>query len=61
MKKMILVLTAILVLSGCSHKAREQAGLVKSKPDETQILTQEQLVLPPDFDTIPVNSNVTKK
>ncbi|MFV0626469.1 MAG: DUF3035 domain-containing protein [Alphaproteobacteria bacterium] len=56
MKKVILILTVVFALGACSRLTREDVGLAKSKPDETKILTQKELVLPPDFDTIPVSS-----
>ncbi|MDD4556553.1 MAG: hypothetical protein PHE89_04425 [Alphaproteobacteria bacterium] len=60
MKKIIFMLAMISFLGACSKTARENVGLIKSKPDASQIMTQEQLVLPPDFDTIPVSQEIRK-
>lgn len=56
MKKLLLVgfvLGMIFGLSSCGL-TKEDLGMAKSKPDETQVSRRNQLVLPPDFDVRPV-------
>lgn len=52
MKKVYIVLMAVLFLSACGL-TREKLGMARSKPDETQVSKRQQLVIPPDFDVRP--------
>lgn len=52
MKKIFIVFAAVLFLS-CCGLTKEDLGMAKSKPDETQVSKRDQLVLPPDFDVRP--------
>ena len=48
MKNLLLICCAI-ILSGCSHKAKEKIGLVTTGPDENQVLKNKSLEIPPHY------------
>lgn len=53
MKKIICVAFVLsIILSGCGL-TKKDLGLSRSAPDETQVQTRQNLVLPPDFDMLP--------
>ncbi len=52
MKKAFILMAAALFLASCGL-TKEDLGMAKSKPDETQVSRRSQLVLPPDFDVRP--------
>lgn len=52
MNKVYMVLATVLFLSACGL-TREDLGMTRSKPDETQVSKRQQLVVPPDFDVRP--------
>ena len=52
MKKVFILFAAVLFFSGCGL-TKEDLGMAKSTPDETQVSKRDQLVLPPDFDVRP--------
>lgn len=53
MKKiMCLAFISAVFLSGCGL-TKKDLGLSRSIPDETQVQTRSNLVLPPDFDVLP--------
>lgn len=59
MKKALLVFGLVALVGACSaDRAKEELGIVKKVPNETLIQSNSKLVLPPDFDTVPVSEEV---
>ncbi len=56
MKKLLFVVFVLGIIAGLSScgLTKEDLGMAKSKPDETQVSRRNQLLLPPDFDVRPV-------
>ena len=48
MKNFVYVVTMLYLLSACSN-FKENVGLVKNQPDEYQVVTNQDLSVPPDF------------
>jgi hypothetical protein len=53
MKKIILTIGSMLVLTGCGESTKESLGLVKSTPDEFAVVTRAPLSVPPEFSLRP--------
>ncbi len=55
MKKLLLVVLGLGIIAGLSScgLTKEDLGMAKSRPDETQVSRRNQLLLPPDFDVRP--------
>ncbi len=56
MKRLLFVVLVLGIIAGLSScgLTKEDLGMAKSKPDETQVSRRNQLLLPPDFDVRPV-------
>lgn len=52
MKKMLILFAAVLFFSACGM-TKEDLGMARSKPDESQVKTRQQLVIPPDYSIRP--------
>lgn len=55
MKKILLTVLLLILVSACSQQAKEEIGLSKNIPDETGVVVNRPLTLPPDFDVTPVS------
>ena len=53
MKKSVIIVASIVMLSGCSNSAKQSLGLVRSSPDEFKVVSQPDLILPPNFELLP--------
>lgn len=61
MKKVILALSAVMVLSACGNNMKTKMGLVKQSPDEYMVISRAPLTLPPDYDLKPVSDMSQKQ
>lgn len=52
MKKMIILLAAVMMFSACGM-TKEDLGMARSKPDESQVSSRKQLVIPPEYGVRP--------
>ncbi len=52
MKKMFILLAAVLFFSACGM-TKEDLGMARSKPDESQVSSRKALVVPPDYGVRP--------
>jgi uncharacterized lipoprotein YajG len=53
MNKVLVVLAVVVMLVGCGL-TKEDLGMARSKPDETQVVAKKRgLVVPPDYDVRP--------
>ncbi len=52
MKKMFILVAAVLFLSACGM-TKEDLGMARSKPDESQVSSRKALVVPPDYNIRP--------
>ena len=48
MKKIYLLLAFMVMLGGCGL-TKKDLGMTRPTPDETQVVTREKLVVPPDY------------
>ena len=48
MKKIYLLLAFMVMLGGCGL-TKKDLGMTRPIPDETQVVTREKLVVPPDY------------
>ncbi|MBR1648182.1 MAG: hypothetical protein IJ689_01115 [Alphaproteobacteria bacterium] len=53
MKKTVLTLAALIMLTACGM-TKKDLGLQKQSPDPATAKTQEELVVPPNYDLVPV-------
>lgn len=53
MKKLVLILFAVLLVSSCGLN-KEKLGMTRSTPDDGFKARKEKLVVPPDYDVRPV-------
>lgn len=53
MKKSVIIVTSLMLLSGCSNSVKQSLGLVRSSPDEFKVVSQPDLILPPNFELMP--------
>ncbi len=53
MKKIVLVLVLVSVLSGCGL-TREKLGFGNKAPDESKVTVRQPLSVPPEYDLRPV-------
>lgn len=52
MRKMFILLAMLMFLAACGM-TKEDLGMARSKPDESQVQTRKQLVVPPDYNVRP--------
>lgn len=52
MKKMFILFAMVLMLVGCGL-TKEDLGMARSKPDESQVQARKALVIPPDYNVRP--------
>ncbi len=53
MKKVLCLLFVVLMVSACGL-TKEDLGMARSKPDESQVVAKKRaLVVPPDYDVRP--------
>ncbi len=52
MKKVYTLLALVLLLSSCGL-TKEDLGMARSVPDESQVSRRQQLVIPPDYNVKP--------
>ena len=52
MKKLVLILFAVLLVSSCGL-TKEKLGMTRSTPDDGFKARKEKLVIPPDYDVRP--------
>lgn len=53
MNKILVVLVVVVMLNACGL-TKEDLGMARSKPDETQVVAKKRgLVVPPDYDVRP--------
>lgn len=53
MRKICVILAVVMMLGACGL-TKEDLGMAKSKPDETQVVAKKRgLILPPDYDVRP--------
>lgn len=54
MKKILIALSALAMLSACETATKEKLGLVKKAPNEFMVSTKAPLTMPPEADIVPV-------
>ena len=59
MKKILLALVALTLITACSQKQKKDWGLAKEAPNEFLVVSRAPLTLPPDYDLRPINDNMT--
>lgn len=59
MKKIIIALAAITLITACSQKQKKDWGLAQEAPNEFLVVSRAPLTLPPDYDLRPINDNMT--
>ncbi|MCM1324496.1 MAG: DUF3035 domain-containing protein [Acetobacter sp.] len=52
MKKMFILFVTIMFLTACGM-TKEDLGMARSKPDESQVSSRAKLVVPPDYGVRP--------
>ncbi len=50
MRTYILIITSLLVFSGCSNKMKQKIGLATTGPNEYAVERQKPLEVPPHYD-----------
>lgn len=50
MKKMLFIISLLIVAAGCSHKVKEKIGLTTTAPNEFQVKRYKPLEVPPHYD-----------
>ncbi|MBN8827673.1 MAG: DUF3035 domain-containing protein [Sphingobacteriia bacterium] len=51
--RVLIVISAICLITSCSTSLRRDLGLVREVPDEFKVISQPDLTIPPEFDLIP--------
>lgn len=52
MKKVYILLALVMLVCSCGL-TKEDLGMARSKPDESQVATRAKLVVPPDYNVRP--------
>ena len=52
MKKVFILFAMVMMLASCGL-TKEDLGMARSKPDESQVSTRKQLVIPPEYGVRP--------
>lgn len=55
MKKIIFLFVLITFVTACSNRNKEHLGLVRIGPNETEVMTNPPLVIPPDVNVTPIS------
>ena len=50
MKKMLFIISLLIVTAGCSNKVKEKMGLTTTAPDEFQVKRYKPLEVPPHYE-----------
>ncbi len=59
-KKILVLISSAIFLSGCSTKFKQKVGIVTTGPNEYKVQTNKPLDVPPHYD-LPIPSATTKE